>query len=115
MVGIRAAKLSAIVVEAHPILRAARLESKFVRARVEPEIARGQFLFGQIRPLGTADFAAITAGALDVNAVVLAPNETVEQVLNVQPLQPGTETREHFLAYFGATVAIPVLEAPDVG
>ena len=84
VVGVGAGEFAAVVVEAHAVLRAAGLEAEGVRARVEPEIAGGQFFARKIGAFRAADDAAVAEAALDVDAVVLAPDEAVEHGLDVE-------------------------------
>ena len=115
VVGIRAGKLPAVVVKAHAILRAAAFEAEFVGARIKPEIAGAEFDFGQFRAFQILDFAPVATAGLDVDAIVLTPLGAVHQRLHIEPFQAGAETGEYLFTNFRATVAIAVLEPPDVG
>src|SRR5439155_6492266 len=48
------------VVVAHAVLAAARFETEFKRARIEPKIARAEFLRREVGPLRAADHSAIS-------------------------------------------------------
>ena len=106
VVGIRAGEFAAVVVEAHAVLRAAALEAEFVGTRVEPKIAPGDFLGGLAETFRTGDFAAVAGTALDVDAVVLTPLETVEHGLDVERFEAGAEAGERDFAAVGAAVAV---------
>ena len=94
---------------------AAGLEAEFIGARIEPEIARSEFLGGLAGAFGAGDFPAVAGAALDVNAVVLAPHKAVEHGLDVEGFQPSAEAGERNFTHIGASVAVGVLKAPDVG
>ena len=109
---VAANEFAPVVVEAEPVLAAAALGAQVERARVKGEIAPAQFK-RRVRPAPCRDRAAIaTRRAMD--AMVQAPGETIEQLLNVEPLHPLAKPGEHPLALIRHAIAVCVLEINNV-
>src|SRR5262249_2922074 len=66
VIGIGAGELAAVVVEAHAVLRAARLEPRLVAARIEPEIVAADLHLGDVGALEVSDFSAVARRGLQV-------------------------------------------------
>ena len=62
----RGEHLAAVVVEAHPVLGAAGLETELMGLRVEPEVVAAEFEGGQLGAEQAGNLAAVAAAGVAV-------------------------------------------------
>ena len=77
VVGVRTGKLSTIIVERHPVLRAATFEAEVMREGIKPEIASGKFFRGAGRIFRGRNHSSVSASCKHVDSIVLSPLQAV--------------------------------------
>ena len=100
-------------VEVHPVLRAAVLQTKLKRARVEGEIRAHERNRSQLRLADNAHLPRRAAGRA-VDAIVESPAKAVHERLHVEPVDRVADAGKDNPPLVGLSVAVGVLQIKNV-